>query len=67
MGPRARSEFDGPIFEPEIFRKQMYFIEESICDIVGTFWRPPQSFGAPAMIRRLGNCAPLVTPLYVSK
>jgi len=33
------------MFEPEIFRKQMYCIEESICDIVGTFWYPPQSFG----------------------
>jgi len=29
-----------PIFEPEVFRKQMYCDEESDCDIVGTFWRP---------------------------
>jgi len=33
--------------EPEVFRKQ---IEESKCDIVGTFWRP-------------GNCASLVPPV----
>jgi len=38
------------MFEPEVFRKQMYCIEESTCDIVGTFRRP-------------GHCARLVTPL----
>jgi len=35
-------------------------------DIVGTFRRSPQLFGAPILIRRTGNCsphAPLVTPL----
>jgi len=32
--------------------------EESTCDIVGTFRRP-------LMIRRPGNCAPLVTPLFL--
>jgi len=43
------------MFEPEVFRKQMHCIEESTCDIAGTF-------------RRLENCAPLpplVTPLFV--
>jgi len=46
------------MFEPKVFRKQMYCIEESTCDIVGTFLRP-------AVIRRPhsdldpGNCAPL--------
>jgi len=35
------------MFEPEVFRKHMYGIEDSICDIVGTFRRPPQLFGAP--------------------
>jgi len=39
MVPRARSSFGALMFEPEIFRKQMYCIEESICDIVGTLWR----------------------------
>jgi len=28
------------MFEPEVFRKQMYSIEESTCDIIGTFWSP---------------------------
>jgi len=44
----------------------MCCIEESTCDIVGTFYRSPQSFGAPVVIRRTGNCAPLaplITPL----
>jgi len=51
--------------ETEVFRKQMYSIEESTCDIFGTFQRPPQSFGAPITIWRPGNCALLLTPLYV--
>ena len=49
-----------PMWEPEVFRKQMYCTEESTCDIAGTF-RPP-----PSVIRRPGSCAPLpplVTPL----
>jgi len=41
MAPGARSKFGAPIFEPEVFRKQMYCIEESTCDLVGTFQRPP--------------------------
>jgi len=28
------------MFEPEVFLKQMYWIEESACDIVGTFGAP---------------------------
>jgi len=27
--PGARSKFGAPMFEPEVFRKQMYSIEES--------------------------------------
>jgi len=45
------------MFEPEVFRKQMYCIEESTCDIVETF-------------RRTGNCVPLtplVAPLHLAK
>jgi len=38
------------MFEAELFRKQIYCIEESSCDIVGTFRRP-------------GNFTPLVMPL----
>jgi len=67
MAPEASNKFGAPMFEPELFRKQMYSIEKSICDIVGTFRRPPQPpqwFDAPIVIRRPGNCAPLVTPLY---
>ena len=65
MAPGARRKFGTPIFEPEDLRKQMYCIEEGTCDIVGIFWRPrnhsgpPQSFRAPRVIRRPGNCAPL--------
>jgi len=29
-----------PMFKLEVFRKQMYCIEESTCDIVWTFWLP---------------------------
>jgi len=47
MAPEARSKFGTPMFEPKVFQKQMYCIEESTCDIVGTFRRLPQSFGAP--------------------
>jgi len=36
--PGARNRFGAPMFEPEIFRKQMYCIEESLCDIVETLW-----------------------------
>jgi len=42
------------MFEPELLRKQIHCIEESTCDIFGIF-------------RRLGNCAPLVTPLTIPK
>jgi len=56
MAHGTRSKFGAPVFEPEVFRKQMYCIEESIHDIVGTFRRPPQWFGA----RRI---APLLSPL----
>ena len=60
MAPGARSKFGVPMFEPEVFRKQMYCIEERTCDTVGTFWRPSQSFGARGIVPR---CPPLVTPL----
>jgi len=66
MAPGARSKFGAPMFEPEVFRKQMYCIEECVCDIVGSLWRHPQRIGAPIEIRRPGNCVPLVplvTPL----
>jgi len=69
MAPRARSKFAAPKFEPEVFRKQMYCIEASTCDIVGTFRQSLRLFGAPIVIRRPKNCsplAPLVTPLVLA-
>jgi len=53
------------MFEPA-FRKQMYCIEESTCDFVGTFRRSTQSFGPLRGDSAPGNCAllpPLVMPL----
>jgi len=37
MAPGARSKFDASMFEPKLFRKQIYCIEESTSDILGTF------------------------------
>jgi len=60
MAPGARNRFGAPMFEPdEVFRKQMYCIEGSTCDIVETFRRLPQWFDARIVTRRPGNCAPL--------
>jgi len=42
MAPGARGKFGDPIFEPEVFQKQMYYIEEITSDNVETFWRTPQ-------------------------
>jgi len=48
--------------ETEVFGKQLYSVEESTCDFVGTFWRPPQCFSAPVVIRLPGNFASLAPP-----
>ena len=40
------------MFEPQIFRKLIYFIEESTCDIAETFRHFLQSYGPPAVIPR---------------
>jgi len=59
-----------PMFEHEVFRKEMYCIEEGTCDTVETFLCPPQWFGAPTGKWHPGKCAPLttlVTPLHASK
>jgi len=58
MAPGARSKFGALMFEFKVFRKQMYCIEVLVT-MLGFF-------GAPAAIRRLGNCAPLVMPLLIS-
>ena len=52
-----------PMFEFQVFRKQMYCIEENTCDIVWTFWCPRSHSTLHVVIRRPGNCSPLVTPL----
>ena len=54
------------MLEPKLFRKQIYFIEESACDIVGTLRRPRSHSAPPAAIWRPGNCAPLSLPRYAS-
>jgi len=35
------------MLQPEVFRKQKYFIEESTCDIIGTFRGPRSDLMAP--------------------
>jgi len=42
MAPGAGSKFGAPMFEPEVFQKQIYCIEENACDIAETFHRPAQ-------------------------
>ena len=49
-----------------MYRKQMYCVEESTCDNVGTFRRPVQSFGAATVILLPGICVPLVPPRYAA-
>ena len=46
------NKFGAPMFEPEVFWKQMYCFEKSAYDTVVTFW-------PLAVIWRPGNCAPL--------
>ena len=64
MAPGTRSKFGAPMFEPEVFRKQIYCIEESSCDIVGTFRRPLQWFDLRGIV---SPCSPIVTPLLQAK
>jgi len=52
-----RPPLGAPMFEPEVYRNQIYCIDENACGIVETFQRLAQWFGAP-IIRRPGNCAP---------
>jgi len=51
MASGARNKFGAPMFEPEIFWNQMYCMEESTCDIVGTFRRPRKRFGSHAIMK----------------
>jgi len=57
MASGARSKFGAPMFEPEVFRKQIYCCTKVLVTLFGLFG-DPQSFGALIVIRRLGNCAP---------
>jgi len=52
------------MFEFEVFRKQMYCIEERTCGTVWTFQRPRNHSALPVVIRRPGNYAPLAPPYY---
>jgi len=56
MASGARNKFDTPMFEPDVFRKQMYCIEESTWEIVRTF-RCPRSDSASGEF-----CPPLLRP-----
>jgi len=58
-----------PMFELEVFWKQMCCLEENICDTVGTFWPlcshsvPPKVMWHPQSDSVPGNCASLIMPL----
>jgi len=62
-GTQGKSKFGTPLFKPDFIRKHIYCIEESTCDIVGTFQCLSQSFGTLIRIRCPGNCAPFASPL----
>jgi len=50
-GAQSRSEFGSPMFEPELFRKQFHCIEESTCDMCGTFRQPHSDSAPPPSLR----------------
>ena len=58
MASGARNKFGSPVFEPEVFRKQMYCIEECTYGIVEIFGTPA-TIHPPRVIRRPGKRAPL--------
>jgi len=49
------------MIESEVFRKQMYCIVESACDIVGLF-DPPAVILVSIVIQRPGNYSPMLPP-----
>jgi len=55
MAPGATTKFGAPIFEPEVFRKQMFCNEESTCDIFGTSRRLNIDFGSQIYILSMGK------------
>jgi len=62
MAPGATSKFGAPMFEPEVFRQQTHYIEESTYDIVGTF----QRHYSDLVPGELCPLSPLVTPLKLT-
>jgi len=59
MVPGARSKFVAPMFEPEVFRKQMYCIEESIVALLRVFGAHIDSVPGESCLPR----PPVVMPL----
>ena len=53
------------MIEPEVFRKQIYCLEECTCDTVGTLRRPRRSFGAPYSDSAPGQSATVTADGYV--
>jgi len=54
------------MFESEVFRKEIYCIEESTFEIVRTFRRSQQTFGASAVIRCPRRYAPVITSMQIN-
>ena len=59
-GVRGKKQVWWPMFEPTVFRKQMYYIEE--CSLLVTLLG---LFGAPIVIRLPGELCPPLTPLVM--
>ena len=57
-GARGKKHVWAPMVEPEVFRKQLHCIEESTCDIFGTFRRPP-------IVIRTRGIVPALFPLVM--
>ena len=70
MAPEARSKFGAPMFEPEVFWKQMYCIEASRVHVnmLGLFGAPRSDLAPPEWLGAWGITPPCprVTPLYIS-
>jgi len=56
MAPGVRRDFGVPIFEPEVFRKQMSRIERVLVTLL-------ELFGSPSSNSALGELCPLSPPL----
>ena len=60
-GARWKKQVSRPIFEHELFWKQIYFLEESACDIFGTFCRPHSDLVPGELCPPCSLVTPLVT------